>query len=217
MWKRFDSRLFERRPKDSDFLTVFLGKGYVRSTLSVKCKEIEYKDVEDPLQDIPVRLKEQYEYLENAPVTLGLKEVSAVGVVGNENKLYQILKNMVLDLAIRHYYGDVKFYFIFSEKHKKQFEWLRWLKNAYNSMTDTRCFIYDEESEKAGLDFLYSELSRRENAEAKNTWDCHYVVFVYQTRLLDTHPLSRYISLAKDLGFTFIFMGRALRISGAPV
>ncbi len=202
----FDSRLFERRPKDSDFLTVFLGKGYVRSTLSVKCKEIEYKDVEDPLQDIPVRLKEQYEYLENAPVTLGLKEVSAVGVVGNENKLYQILKNMVLDLAIRHYYGDVKFYFIFSEKHKKQFEWLRWLKNAYNSMTDTRCFIYDEESEKAGLDFLYSELSRRENAEAKNTWDCHYVVFVYQTRLLDTHPLSRYISLAKDLGFTFIFM-----------
>ncbi len=212
----FDSRLFERRPKDRDYLTVYLGSGYVPTALPVKCREIEYKDVEDDLQDYPSQLRDEYAYLKNAPVVLDLKTVNAAGIVGNENKLYQMLKNIVFDLAVRHYYADVKFYFIFSEDKKNRFYWMRWLKNAYNTEEDTRSFMYDEESYKRGLEFLYGELSRRESdKENKKMFLPHYIVFVYESALLNSHPIARYISIAKTLGFTFIFLEKYIELLSA--
>lgn len=88
----FDSRLFERRPKDRDYLTVYLGSGYVPTALPVKCREIEYKDVEDDLQDYPSQLRDEYAYLKNAPVVLDLKTVNAAGIVGNEISFIKCLK-----------------------------------------------------------------------------------------------------------------------------
>lgn len=207
MVRNFDSRLFERRPGNRDFLTVNLGSGRIKTALPVKCREIEYKDVDDPLQDYPAALRDRYAFLDNAPVVLDLRTVSAVGIVGNDNKLYQLLKNMVFDLAVRHYYTDVKFYFIFPKEQQKLFEWMRWFRNAYNSQTDTRSFMFDEESEKRGLEFLYGELSRREQGAAeKNSPDCRYIVFVFRSKVLESHPISKYIKQAAQLGFTFVFM-----------
>ena len=205
--RNFDSRLFERRPKDRDFLAINLGKGSIKTALPVKCKEVEYKDVDDPLQDYPVQLRDKYAFLENAPVVLDLKTVSSVGIMGNDNKLYQLLKNMVIDLAVRHYYTDVKFYFIFPGNKQGLFEWMRWFRNAYNGETDSRSFMFDEESEKRGLEFLYGELSLREQNASDKTKDyCRYIVFVMQSKLLKSHPISKYMAKAADLGFTFIFM-----------
>lgn len=203
--EQFDSRLFEREPADDDFLEVYLGKGAVKSDCNVKFRKQEYKDTEDVLADYPMYLHDKYEYLDNVPIVLSLKENTSVGVIGPRNKLYQVLKNMVLDIAARHFYSDVKMYFILEEKDQNQFQWMRWLRHAYDSRTDSRTFMYDEESEKYILEFLYGELSRRESLskEAKAVQE-HYVVFVYRSKALLLHPVARYIG-RKDLGFSFVF------------
>ena len=203
--ERFDSRLFERSKKDDDFLEVYLGQGIKKAECAVKYKKQEYKDTEDELSDYPMYLHDKYEYLEGVPICVNLREQCVIGVVGNRRKLYQIIKNMIIDLSARQFYMEVKFYFILSEKDKKQFEWMRWLRHAYNDRIDSRTFMYDEESEKIVLEFLYGELSRREglSKEDKNLLE-HYIVFVYRSATLLLHPVARYIG-KKDLGFTFVF------------
>lgn len=203
--ENFDSRLFERNVSDDDFLEVYLGQGTVKSAGEVKYKKQEYKETEDPLADYPMYVHDKYEYLEGVPVSVDLKENPVIGVVGNRNKLYQMLKNMVLDIGARHFYSDVKMYFLLEEKDKKQFEWMRWLRHANDGRTDRRSFMYDEESEKFVLEFLYSELSRRENLpKEEKAKQEQYVVFVYRSKVLSLHPVARYIG-RNDLGFVFIF------------
>lgn len=206
MVEQFDKRLFERALGDDDFLDVYLGQGVVKATCNVKYKKQEYKDTEDELLDYPMYIHDKYEYLEGVPVHINLKENAVVGVVGQRAKLYQIMKNMVLDISARHFYSDVKLYFIFEEKDVKQFEWMRWLKHAYDARTDSRSFMYDEDSEKFVLEFLYAELSRRETLtkEEKASME-HYVIFVYRSRVLLLHPVARYICKSEELGFSFIF------------
>lgn len=206
MAERFDSRLFERSSTDDDFLEVYLGRGMKKAECSVKYKKQEYKDTEDELADYPMYVHDKYEYMDAVPVHVNLLENMVVGLVGTRTKLYQMLKNMVLDLAARHFYSDVKLYFIFEEKDQKQFEWMRWLRHAYDERTDSRSFMYDEESEKFVLEFLYGELSRRENmSKEKRQEQPHYVVFVYRSKSLVLHPVSRYIGKSENLGFTFVF------------
>lgn len=204
--ENFDSRLFERSLGDDDFLEVYLGQGVKPSVCQIKYKKQEYKDTEDELADYPMYLHDRYEYLEGAPICVNLKEHAVTGITGTRERLYQMLKNMVIDLAARHFYSEVKFYFILEEEDIPQFEWMRWLKHAYDSRTDSRSFMYDEESEKSVLEFLYGELSRRESLGKEERRGLeHYVVFVYRSRAFSLHPVARYISRAKELGFTFIF------------
>jgi S-DNA-T family DNA segregation ATPase FtsK/SpoIIIE len=202
----FGSRLFERSMQDEDFLEVYLGSGKVKSICQVKYKPQEYKDTEDELLDYPQYLHDKYEYMEQAPVTVNLKRNSAVGVVGVRSKLYQILKNMVLDLTARQFYLEVKLYFIFAKSDVSQFQWMRWFRHAYDERTDSRCFMYDEESSKFVLELLYSELSRREGMNKEQRQElAHYVIFVYRSQELVLHPAAKYIGRAKEYGFTFVF------------
>lgn len=206
MAENFDSRLFERSVKDDDFLEVYLGQGVRKAGCSVKYKKSEYKDTEDKLADYPMYLHDKYEYIEGAPVFINLREHAVAGVVGTRGKLYQILKNMVLDISARHFYSDVKLYFILDEGDIPQFEWMRWLKHAYDLRTDSRSFMYDEESSKLVLEFLYGELSRREGLSKEEKAGLeHYVVFVYRSQALSLHPVVQYIPKAKELKFTFVF------------
>lgn len=203
----FDSRLFEKQKEDEDFLDCFLGRGTLEAACQVDYKKQEYVDTEDPLMDYPQMLHEKYRYIDDMPITMKLKEMNAVGFVGDRGKLYQIAKNMLLSLSATHYFKDVKYFFILNEEDKDYFDWARWLKNAVDEKAGIRNFMYDNDSRKVLLEFLYNELSRRESAGAKNRLkdEPYFVVFVYRSEYISTHPISNYIEKAKELGFLFLF------------
>lgn len=199
----FDARLFERRPEDDDFLSCYLGVGKLESVNQVVYKKPEYVDVEDPLMDYPEMIHEKYKYSDNMPVALELKKKSAVGIIGSRSKLYQILKNMMMTLAISHYYNDVKFSLLINEEDTAYFKWARWLQNVNQEATGRRSIGYNEKSRGQLLEFLYTELSAREGAGGN--FGVHYVIFAYRSADLCAHPINKYFKKAKSLGFTFLF------------
>ena len=78
------------------------------------------------------------------------------------------------------------------------FSWARWLKNT--------SFIYNRESLKKGLDFLYEELSGRlKQLSDKITFSPSYIIFVYRPEKIRNHPVSQYVGKAKELGFHFLY------------
>ena len=200
----FDARLFERDKEHEDFLDVPIGRGTIDAYNPVVYRESQYYETDDPLKQYPMELSEKYEKLNDMPVVLHLKEVNAVGIIGVRDRLCSIARNILLTIAGQHFYDDVKFYFLMNKEDLRDFEWVRWLQN----ITDfgRRNIMYDKDSKKVILDAIYNELSARESSEKNNKKQgVHYIVFAYRTKELMEHPITNYVSKAKELGFTFLF------------
>lgn len=204
--ERFDSRLFEKDVEDDDYLTVRVGTGTVESLSQVAYKKQEFKDTEDDLSEYPEKLADAYRYVEDAPVCINLKENNCIGIVGSKEVQYEMLKNITIDLSVRHFYHDVKFYYLFNENEQEKYTWLRWLHNVKSGVGNIRNFMYDEESRKIILEVLYEELSSREGLKEEDLKHLpHYVVFVTDAEGLAQHPVSKYVEECGKYGFNFLF------------
>lgn len=203
----FSKRIFEKNVKDDDFLRIYLGKGRIKANNLIEVQESEFIDYSDNISLLPKKIQEEYEYLEEAPITLDLIKVNGIGVIGDKDEQYVISKNIILDIAVRHYYKDVKIYIILNEAEAKTYSWVRWLKHIYNDRLDIRNIAYDDESKGILLENLYVLLSSREdkNAKENDVYLPHIVVMVKDIESIRVHPISKYFDKAEKLGFTFVF------------
>ena len=199
---RFSSDLFDRLPNDDDYLCVRLGTGNIVANRKINYKKQERLEADDDLQVIPEKLSEESEILQNAPVICDLKKANAIGILGPEEYRFALLKNILLDLCTRHYHSDVGMFIISKEENKQKINWLRFIPNFYNDVIGTRNIVCDDDSKNRIFDFLYKELTQREQGIKGND----IVVFFYDEYGFQNHPISKFISTAKDLGVTFIFM-----------
>lgn len=198
----FSSDLFDRLPEDEDFLCVRLGTGSIAAKRKVDYKKQERLDVEDDLQIIPERISEQQKYLPNAPVVCDLKNANAIGITGAEEFRFALLKNIILDLCTRQYHSDVEMYIIAKEENRDKVNWLRFLPNFNNELTGTRNIVCDDDSKNRVFDHLFKELTQREQGIKSN----NIVVFFYDEYGFQNHPISKFISKAKELDISFVFM-----------
>ena len=200
----FSPQLFDRSREDADFLCLRLGTGARESIRKIEFKHQEQLEPEDELQMIPQRVSREFRYLSQAPVVVDLKTVNGIGICGNQEDRFQMMKNMVLDLASRHYYTDVKMVFVATEENREKVSWLRLLPYVYNQDTGCRNIVCNDESRNLVFEYLYKELSLREH---RKSFDHHIVVFFYDEYGFHTHPASRFLSKAAALGVTMVFFG----------
>lgn len=204
----FGKRIFEKSIEDKDFLDIYLGTGSVESVIPVKYTKEEFVDLEDPITLLPEKLEQEYHYLHNAPIVSQFNKSCGIGVVGPRPVLECILKNMSLDLAIRHFYKDVKMYYMFGNDCENAIQWVKWLRHVHNDEIGIRNIMCDDESRKILLDNLYTVLSARETAKKEQetiTFDSSYVVFAYDAEAIRMHPVSKYIQNCNRYSFTFVF------------
>ncbi len=203
----FSSDLFDRSPEDEDFLCVRLGSGDVEAKREVDYKKQEKLEVEDDLQLLPEQICNEYKNVHNAPIVCDFKEINAMGVVGAPGFRFEFLKNIVIDIAARHYFSDVQMIFVAEKANKDQIQWLRMLPHVYNDVIGTRNIVCDDESKNIVFEYLYKELTIREqNKKHEN----NIVIFFYDEYGFKSHPISKFIEKAKDLGVTFVFFGNTI-------
>lgn len=203
----YGKRIFEKSPVDKDFLDIYLGKGIVEAAVPIKYTQEDFIDTEDSVSLLPAEIEKKYHYIENAPVVSHLN-ADNVGIAGSKPMLQSMLKNITLDLAIRHFYKEVKFYYILDKSELKNLQWIRWLRHIRNDEIGIRNFMCDEESRKILLENLYSILSMRETVIKENesaVFDVHYVVFVLDASCIRNHPITKYIENSSKYSFTFVF------------
>lgn len=204
--REFSGELFDRKSDDEDFLNVIIGRGVLDTLQPIKCNKKESIDCEDELMEVPEQITRKYSQVSDVPITINLKETSAVGCIGFTEKNDNLLKQFTLDIALRQFYGDVNLFYIFSAESIKKFSWVRWLNHVRNTRIGIRNIVCDGESKNVLFEFLYSELSARsQGSSEKKIFDVHYVIFVYDDMGIYNHPISRFIKNASQYGFTFIF------------
>lgn len=200
----FSSHLFERSPEDGDFLCVRLGTGDTEAKKAVNFKKQERLEVEDDLQTKPEEISKEFKYVHNAPIFCDLKEINAFGIVGTESNRFGIMKNIVIDICARHFQSDVKLFFVAKAENRDKVYWLRMLPHVYNETIGVRNIVCDDESKNILFEYLYKELTLREQNKTKQP---HIVVFLYDEYGFQNHPISKFVSKAKELGIAFIFFG----------
>lgn len=200
----FSADLFDRSRDDEDYLCVRLGSGDVPSKREVNYKKQEKLEIEDDLQLIPEQLCAEYKNVHNAPIVCDLKKINAMGVVGAPMYRFELLKNIVIDIAARQYFTDVKMVFVAEKEHKEQIQWLRLLPHVYNDIIGVRNIVCDDDSKNLIFEFLYKELAIREQ---NKSFAENIIVFFYDEYGFKSHPVSKFVDKAKDLGITFVFFG----------
>lgn len=204
----FGKRIFEKSDKDKDFLDIYLGTGTVEANVPIKYAKQDFIDTEDAISQLPAEIEKKYHYIEQAPIISRFNSSNGIGIVGSKSVLQDILKNITLDLAIRHFYKEVKTYYVFNESDSESMQWIRWIRHTHNDEIGIRNFLCDDESRKILLENLYAILSGREAAKKENEalkFDTYFVVFVLDSTPIRKHPVSRYIENCNSYGFTFVF------------
>lgn len=199
----FTSDLFNRSPEDADFLEIRIGTGAREAVRKIDYKKQENFNGEDELTVIPEQIANEYGQIKDVPITIDLKVKNAIGFVGERRYLYNILKNITLDIVTRQYFNHVKIFYILEDTYQDDFKWLRYLPHIQNEQLNARNIACDSDSKNILFEYLYKELNRR--SSEKNPGGTNMVVFVYNDIGLKRHPISRFIDKAAQLGFTFIF------------
>ncbi|MBC8060467.1 MAG: type VII secretion protein EssC [Clostridiaceae bacterium] len=204
----FSKELFERDINDEDFLFVRLGTGVNEANCKIKFTKQEFKETADDLVSLPEEMEKKYRYIENSPIVSRFLTSNGIGVVGNRNQLYDILKNITLDISARHFYKDVKLFYMFKKEDCEKFAWLRWLRHVHSDNYDVRNLMYDEESNNYILENIYIELSKREAlllGKSDTKFPTSFVVFIFDKKGIEIHPVSKYIETSSKYKFTFLF------------
>ena len=200
----FSPQLFERVPEDGDFLSIRLGSGAVDAKRVINYKKQERLEVDDELQMMPRQMCQEYALIQDAPVVCDLKEINALGVYGPEAYRFSMLKNMVLDIATRQFYADVKLIFVAKEENKDKLYWLRFLPHAFLDDIGVRGIVCNDESKNVLFEYLYKEMTmRQQNKSFRN----RIIVFFYDEYGFNNHPISKFVDQAQELGITLVFFG----------
>lgn len=202
--ENFSGTLFDRTPEDDDFLELRIGSGRIEAIKKIDYKlQEKYESDDDELVDLPLKTADEFKFINDAPVLIRLKDANVVGVVGTNPVLYEMMKVMFFDLCIRHHYDDVMVFLMINENDIKKYQWVKWFKHI-NSNSKFRNIICDNHSKSTIFEYLYSELSQRENSDEKKKFQ-HIVVFAMEDYGIKEHPVSKYIEKAADYNCTFIF------------
>lgn len=202
----FSSDLFDRQADDEDFLFVRLGTGSVAAKRVVQYKKKEKLETDDDLQLIPVTVRDESIFIEDAPVVFDLRSANAVCIFGDPDHRFAIFRNIIMDICTRQYKTDVELIFIAEESHKDKISWLRFLPHVNNEETGFRNIVIDDESKNRVFDYLFKELTERENKKNEKKQFRHIVAFFYDEYGFQRHPISKFVSKGKELGVTFVFM-----------
>ena len=213
-------RLWERMPQHSDFTVLRLGLGRVPLPNPISIQPVKLQLEPDSLAKEPARLKETYEYINNAPITVCLREWRMIGVLGNMDHPV-VMQSMLAQLAATHSYHDVIISVLCPPENQSQWDWARWLPHVYaNEDHNMRLVACTRNAVNAVLDHLNDVLMIREerlgerSENAKEEEDTaqplpHYVVFCTDPALLENSSLIKRL-MSRKLGFTLVMQATSM-------
>lgn len=196
----FSSDLFYCQKQDIDYLNIRLGTGRLESKEQLEYKKLEQLEIEDNLSLIPEQLSEEYKYISDVPITCNLSDIHALGIVCSDFHMKELVNNIIVEIVSKHFHTDVKLILICNEEHIDYIYWARLLPHVNEE--HMRYIVCDEESRKNVFEFMYQIFSMREE---EKDYSPEYVVLALDEMGIKTHPVSRYISHARDYGVTFVF------------
>ena len=155
-----ETRLWERKIEDNDFLTVRLGIGEVPLEADINYPEDGFKMEDDDLVDMLQDVTKKSKMLQRAPIVYSLveKNISAIISQDKEN-LMNMIKSLLLQLVTFQSYDDLKLVFLISDR--KKWEFVKMLPHIWNDNKEIRFFADEYEEMEKISKYLEEEFKNR--------------------------------------------------------
>lgn len=131
MVERREIRMWQRSPRDPDFLSVRTGVGVQPFSVKVKAPRDDNALEVDPLLQEAQDLAREMSEVHNAPVGIPLAEAGATGIAGKRSATVQISRAIALQIATHHSPDEVKICAFFPADEAEEWSWLRWLPHTW--------------------------------------------------------------------------------------
>lgn len=214
MVNQLNSRIYEKKADDFDFLTYRLGLGDVETSAKITSSSSGSIDLDDPLMAKAYNLVNTSQILHDMPITTDLMH-QPVGYIGPKNLVIEQLQWMLCQLATFQSYHDVRFIAVFNEKDYKKWSWLRWLRQFNLDDLKMTGFVFNTKSRDTIMNYLNQVLKERQNDlnqsnenEQKNMqFVPRYVLIVEDEQLILDHAIMEIIGNAPEkLGLSLVYV-----------
>lgn len=204
--------LWGRNRTHDDFLYHRLGEGNIPFQIEIDIPKEKFTMANDSLADKPQFIKDSYKTLHHVPVGIDLEKNTFIGVIGGKNKVgaYQVVYNLVAQLATQNCYTDVKLAFLAKDETKNgedAWSFTLWLPHTWSENKKNR-YVSLCPSEASDVCYdLTQVLRQRAEISSEIQFSPHYVLFVEEESLLKEELIKKYIfDKEQKLGFTTVLM-----------
>lgn len=199
--------LWERSCEDDDFLDVRIGLGSRPFGVQLKIPKQGFQLYEDELRNLPVDLTRKYGVLNNVPLTLDICINRTIGIIGDQNKIFAILNEIILNIISLHSYEEAKIVIITSPKWNNNFEIFKNVPHIWS--TDKKVRFYATNPDE--VHYIFNNLDETMKQREQNTNEVkkpmpHYVVIVTEPDLIEKEAFLRYLYDAENkVGISTLF------------
>lgn len=214
-YQKYDVNLWNRNEEHKDFLTVRLGIGNLPFQAEIHTQPVKFTLLKDDLSDKPRTIRENFKTLYEVPFCIDLLEKQLIGLVGGKEKqgAYEIVKNLVAQIAVNNCYTEVKLGFIYkktSEDDSRRWEFAKWLPHVWMGDKKTR-LIAENKNEVGDIGYELSRTLRmREEGEEQQKGALpkpYYILIISDMELLEGELLEKYVMNPKpEYGLTSLLM-----------
>lgn len=209
MIHEYNSRIYERDVNDDDFLTLSVGTTKDRSEYTVSLDYDVLETEKDELLDEAKEIYEEYQNIENKPVTIDLKKAH-LGIVGEKHEVHEQLKWILAQMTFFHSYHDVQIIVLYNDKFKDDFNYIKWYPHVKIQANNLTGNIYNERVRDQVLGSLHQILKDRKNKRDENKKEMsflpHFVIIVDDYHMIMNHSIMEYLQEeTSELGFSLIY------------
>ncbi len=204
LWNRYD--------KQKDFWFLRLGMGKTQFQMKVALAQKSNKIVPDLLFKEGEDLVKEFQFIGQVPVGVDFQEVRQLGLLADPNRpeSYEILYQMLVQLAACHCYTEMKVVCFFDKEilwQKQLAQGIGWMPHSWSKDKKTRYLAGDEGESAQILPVLTQELERgRDKKEDGGLW---YLALVLNDKLVSGELIYQYLTDSeKGRRVSTVFMGR---------
>lgn len=201
-----DSKLFERNYLHNDFLNLRVGLGKREVLLDLKYSKKGFSIVEDPLKERLYHLCEMQKIIDNVPITVSLLKHNVLGIIGDNQAIQKLLKNLLVQIFTFYGYDEVKLVFIYNE-NMHIYDSLRWVPYVFDNKHNKR-FIMRNRNEIKEMSSYFDRIInyRKKLSEEDLTEEMpYYLIFNLDSGLANQVEFVKTISkLKKNIYFSVI-------------
>ncbi len=177
--------LWERSPRHDDFLEVMVGTGDIPADIELSYQQRSAVEKSNDSSEAMYKLVESKRILTNVPVTIPFAKSKVVGVIGERSNVISMTKAMLIELTALHNYNDLKILFIYDEKERQIWNFVKWLPHAWNNDKTVRYIANDIEEAKELSNFISNIQAMYESNKDNNEDKTHYLIVAADRVLAD--------------------------------
>ncbi len=211
-----NTRLWERRLYDKDFLTIRLGTGTCRAQITMQYPDddnFSLKD-DDELFTSAVKLGDSAAFIDDAPITLSLFAKTASAVVSKKiSETENFMENIIIQLIALHSYQELKLVFLLKNSDL-YWDYVKILPHIWNDERTMRFFATDFADMQEISTYLNDKFVKRmEEASKGSSVNTNNIQSPYYLIISDDYGTIENLTITTDIlsekssmGFSFLFI-----------